>query len=158
MGGYGGDSAWLGNSKRQSLFRQSAGPIPWAGKPNRPGMAQPQSSGGMRPPAEMKVPTGMFDKPVATTGHPWPQSSGGMRGFPGMNEVPQGWKEEMMVDGPDFMRGSQAPANPQLEQTRQWLNRMNQTRSPMAAREASLFSTPTSYGNSSAEDWLRTYG
>ena len=41
MGGYGGDSAWLGNAKRQSLFRQSAGPISWAGKPNTPGMEAP---------------------------------------------------------------------------------------------------------------------
>ena len=49
-------------------------------------------------------------------------------------------------------------ADPQLDQTRQWLARMNQTTSPMAAREASLFTMPTSYGNSSAEDWLRTYG
>jgi len=41
MGGYSGDNAWLGNAKRQSLFRANPGPIPWAGKPNTPGMDAP---------------------------------------------------------------------------------------------------------------------
>ena len=41
IGGYGGDSMWLGNAKRQSLFRANPGPIAWAGKSSRPGMTQP---------------------------------------------------------------------------------------------------------------------
>ncbi len=41
MGGYGGDNAWLGNAKRQSLFRANPGAISWAGKPNIPGMDAP---------------------------------------------------------------------------------------------------------------------
>lgn len=45
-----------------------------------------------------------------------------------------------------------------LERTRQWLNQVNGSTSPMAPAQSSLFSTPIPYGNSSAEDWLRTYG
>jgi hypothetical protein len=44
-GGFGGggfqDNAWLGNAKRQSLFRANPGAISWAGKPNTPGMEAP---------------------------------------------------------------------------------------------------------------------
>lgn len=45
-----------------------------------------------------------------------------------------------------------------LERTRQWLNQVNGSTSPMVPAQSSLFSTPVPYGNSSAEDWLRTYG
>ena len=70
MGGYGGDSAWLGNAKRQSLFRAGPGPISWAGKPNTPGMMsqQPVSNQQSGQPVPMQQPPSLFSAPTNAFG------------------------------------------------------------------------------------------
>ncbi len=75
-----------------------------------------------------------------------PQSSGGMRGFQGMNQMqPNIYQEQTPVMSGGYTGGGYgqqqvSQVNPQLEQTRQFLARLNQTTSPMAAMEKNLFS------------------
>lgn len=68
---------------------------------------------------------------------------------------PQALREQAM---PHQRAAELEGSDSHLEQTRRWLEGMNQTTSPMSERENTLFGSPTGYGNTSAEDWLRTYG
>lgn len=98
-------------------------------------MQQPQTSGGIRPPQQMPVQQRTQPAPSVFQRQP-PQQQFGARSSGGMRPA----------------------ADLRLAQTQMWLNAVNRESSPMSAKQNSLFTTPTSYGNSSAEDWLRTYG
>ncbi len=112
----------------------------WAARQGNPRMAlfsqrhpswqpQPRTSGGSRPDGGFAQPTERYEQEVAP-----------VNSHRGMNQQMMG-----RAPGP-------------VQQTQQWLNAINRESSPMSAKQNSLFTTPTSYGNSSAEDWLRTYG